>query len=628
MKLQPCSIISFQRRLKTSEETEYKSVLNEAKQKVGNKGHSVIIMPSSSLPHYLSNNVGCGNMLNKESREFFDFAKLYWGINYVQLLPEGQFARRVTDYKPYSGSSLDLGDQLINLDILTTNEYGRLLDKKDIENIVKLNLKTDKDVHINYEHTLSEGSATDKALHKAFNELYKADSSEKTAVLKEIEKYKSENHEWLNRKSVYHALSLKNGISDPNLWNDMEKNLFNSDKINESHREQIINSLKENPEYKKEMDFYVFKQFLADKHLARAKKELNDKGIKLSGDMIAGCSYDETWMFPKAFHHNHSSFWGLNAINYDTSEGKEFLRLKVKNFAKRYDGIRVDASWLYAKQFLENKSDKRVDFKEYNSEILDIIDSEIKKIKGQNYNLNNIMHEFEADPAIFSVYSESGLRPEVANRTKIFKTDYLSKDWDSVNAFRERGWGGDTYIIGTTNHDTLSLRDLYKKENLRKSQSEELARILKLPSEKIQTLSQFMQAKFAEPIRGFHNMFFFSDALNLEEGFHVEGKNDTYRLKVPHNYQEKYFQSLEKGEGLNMMDALQKAFVAEGLDKTEPELYKKIKKYNKILQSREKTFAGNKILMIIASSVIAVTALTLAIIKKSNERHGRSVNGY
>ena len=88
MKVLSNSIISFQRRLKPSEEADFSNTLSQAKQAVGNTGHSVLIMPSSSLPHGLSNNTGCGNMLNKESREFFDFAKQYWGINYVQLLPE------------------------------------------------------------------------------------------------------------------------------------------------------------------------------------------------------------------------------------------------------------------------------------------------------------------------------------------------------------------------------------------------------------------------------------------------------------------------------------------------------------------------------------------------------------
>ena len=35
------------------------------------------------------------------------------------------------------------------------------------------------------------------------------------------------------------------------------------------------------------------------------------------------------------------------------------------------------------------------------------------------------------------------------------------------------------------------------------------------------------------------------------------------------------------------MDALEKAFVSKGLDKSEPELYKKVVKYKKILQQKE-----------------------------------------
>ena len=620
MKVNLYSTVSFQRRLKPSEEAEYRNVLKEAKEKVGNIGHSVLVMPSSSLPNGLNHNTGCGNMLNNESKEFFDFAKLYWDINYVQLLPEGQFARRNNGYKPYSGSSLDLGDQLINLDLLTTKEYGNLLEKKDIENIVKQNLRSDKDIHINYDNTLSKSSPTNKALKKAFEELIKEDTPEKKDILKEIEKYSTENAEWLSRKSLYQALSLKNGISDSRLWNGIEGNLYDLEKVTDSQREQIIKSIKEVPEYKKEMDFYVFKQFLADKHLAKAKKVLNDKGIKLSGDMQVGCSFDETWMFPKAFHKEHNTLWGLNAINYENPEGREFLRLKVKNFAKRYDGIRIDASWLYSKQYLERKSDMERSFKDYHSEILDIIDDEIRKVKGSDYNLNNVMHEFEAAPDMFSIYTEQGLRPEAVNRTKIFKSEYLNHEWASVDAFRNRGWNENSYMIGATNHDTLSLKDLYKKESIRKAQSEELSKILKIPADKIQTLPEFMQAKFAEPVRGKHSMFFFSDALNLDEAFHIEGTNDMYRLKVPHDYQDKYFKSLEKGEGLNMMDALQKAFVSEGLDKKDPKLYKKIKKYNKILQSKEsKIFSAKKLYLMGGLAIAALSVVVIILNKHKNK---------
>ena len=65
-------------------------------------------------------------------------------------------------------------------------------------------------------------------------------------------------------------------------------------------------------------------------------------------------------------------------------------------------------------------------------------------------------------------------------------------------------------------------------------------------------------------------MFFFTEALNILEHYKDNLDSvDDYRIKVKNDYQENYFKSLQKGEGFNIMDALEKAFVAENLDKKE-----------------------------------------------------------
>ena len=58
------------------------------------------------------------------------------------------------------------------------------------------------------------------------------------------------------------------------------------------------------------------------------------------------------------------------------------------------------------------------------------------------------------------------------------------------------------------------------------------------------------------------------------------------------------------------MDALEKAFVSKGLDKSEPELYKKVVKYKKILQQKE---GGNKskLVYISAAALLALAGLVM-----------------
>ena len=78
--------LNFLRRLRPEEKADFSAALNQGKQKVGNTGHSILIAPSISFPGGVNN--GVGNMLSKEGKEFVDFAKQYWGINHLQLLPE------------------------------------------------------------------------------------------------------------------------------------------------------------------------------------------------------------------------------------------------------------------------------------------------------------------------------------------------------------------------------------------------------------------------------------------------------------------------------------------------------------------------------------------------------------
>ena len=111
--------IGFQRKLRADEEADFSRVLNQAKEKVGNTGHSILIVPTASLPQSSSSNTGMGNFLDKEALKFVDFAKLYWGINTIQVLPDGKYESTIEGgYLPYSGSAFDLGNNIINLDLL------------------------------------------------------------------------------------------------------------------------------------------------------------------------------------------------------------------------------------------------------------------------------------------------------------------------------------------------------------------------------------------------------------------------------------------------------------------------------------------------------------------------------
>ena len=558
MKIQKISGINFERRLKPSEEAEYSEILNRGRDKCIGKNpdgkKSILIVPSSSLP----NKTGVGNLNSKESQKFFDFAEQYWGINEVQILPVGQYFNYKGEYPIYSGSSMDLGNHVIDIQ--------RYVPEEDFDEIVKSNNIKGR---VNFSNVVDEGSIQEKVLKKLFKS---------GKYQKEFEAYKSENLERLEPKALYNALREINKSHNYKDWNNIDKNLFNRDVVSEKEFEARVKEIKSLKGEK--MDFYYFKQFLAEDSLKKARENLHKKGIKLNGDMQCGFSFDEVWANPKAFIPETSIGWSLPALDFDSKEGQKLLRKKVKFFAQRFDGIRIDASWTYANQpQIKNGITER---KYYADKILNIIDDEVKKVKGAEFDSRNIMHEFAASDIDFNIYDGAELKPYVKERVKIYTSDHLNEGWGTNYSFLKRGWSADSFIIGARNHDSGKIISSDEQVNA-------LSKILKIPAEKLKDKKEFVKAKLAEPFGAKNSMIYFADALNIDKQF--QGNSDktlNYAVQIPSDYEDRYFASLERGEGFNPMDALEKQFRAKGLDKSEPELYKKIVKYRKILEQKEK----------------------------------------
>ena len=558
MKIQKISGINFERRLKPSEEAEYSEILNRGRDKCIGKNpdgkKSILIVPSSSLP----NKTGVGNLNSKESQKFFDFAEQYWGINEVQILPVGQYFNHKGEYPIYSGSSMDLGNHVIDIQ--------RYVPEEDFDEIVKSNNIKGR---VNFSNVVDEGSIQEKVLKKLFKS---------GKYQKEFEAYKSENLERLEPKALYNALREINKSHNYKDWNNIDKNLFNRDVVSEKEFEARVKEIKSLKGEK--MDFYYFKQFLAEDSLKKARENLHKKGIKSNGDMQCGFSFDEVWANPKAFIPETSIGWSLPALDFDSKEGQKLLRKKVKFFAQRFDGIRIDASWTYANQpQIKNGITER---KYYADKILNIIDDEVKKVKGAEFDSRNIMHEFAASDIDFNIYDGAELKPYVKERVKIYTSDHLNEGWGTNYSFLKRGWSADSFIIGARNHDSGKIISSDEQVNA-------LSKILKIPAEKLKDKKEFVKAKLAEPFGAKNSMIYFADALNIDKQF--QGNSDktlNYAVQIPSDYEDRYFASLERGEGFNPMDALEKQFRAKGLDKSEPELYKKIVKYRKILEQKEK----------------------------------------
>ena len=593
------SNIAFKRALNPDELKEYGRVLRQAREHISDGGKSIFIVHEPCLPQAAATDTGIGHLTSKSSGEFFDFIKNYMGINTVEVLPPGEIQLKGQKgfYNSYNGSALSLGSQGIDLELLTKPEFNGILPEHDFQKVVSANAATQKAGLANFENVVGKSSAQEDALQKAYLNFIKNDSIDKTAY----EKFKMQNSEWLERKAIYAALKEKNGGTSWTEWPEIEKNLFVSQNGKTQDHIAMLKS-----KYSGEMEFYKFKQFMAEEHLKLGRTRLNQKGMKLFGDCLIGFSEDEVWAFRDAFKKDAKGNivnvglpeWHLPALNYaeiqkEGSAAQKLLRMKVGLFARRYDGIRFDCSWAYVDPKLSDGSKF-----ELKGSVLDIIEDTVKKVKGKEFNPNDLIHEFEADGKDFSIFDETGnIKSYLRNRVKVISSAHMSDKYGSAAFMRKLGANPDSYIVGVGNHDPQPLRQIAEdvpemikgKKSLRRAgQAEALRNIFGVSYGDISSPSDFAKFKFAEPLSAKNSMIFYMDAFGRAERFDSQLGNGwiNYRYRIPVDYQRQYNEALKSGFGFNPMDGYAKVFRQKGLDVTQNALYKRIVHFADILSDK------------------------------------------
>lgn len=548
--------LSFGRALRDDEIEEFKKTVSEGKKLTGQTGNSVFIMPSSSLPQSTGINTGVGNLVSPESIKYLTEMKPYLDYNVVEDLPMGQFKNN-----HYNTSSLSLGDQNINPELLTTEEYGSILKKEEFDEIVKANNKETKETLANFENVIGNDSAQGKALKTAY-ERFKA-LDENSDMKKKYNKFVEDNSEILNIKRE----------SEP------------------------------------DADFFKFKQFLAEDHHSKALAKLHEAGLKYCVDVPLNFDDDEVKAFPKAFKQDHymgAPGWKMPALDVETildtnSDANKLLKMKIQYAAKHGDMLRIDAAWNYATPIVTHKDEQKIldqNRKALQDGLLKQIEGWVKEVKGEDFDVKkNLMYEFEAGVEEFSAFWDGKLIPAVKDRVNVYQTTYMNDGWGSNEAFLSKGWSADELSVGVGNQDTQPLRqiadgvkDSVNGDAVHKNASiNPLARMLKLDAAALNDPAEFSKAKWAETLLGKNTHFFFMDVFGRSERFneHNEKSATSFRYKVPSDYKKGYFEALKDGFGFNIMDALAKAFKAKGLDESNSDLYNKIVHFSNILADKE-----------------------------------------
>ena len=318
--------------------------------KVLGKENFALIMHGSSFPALDGEDTGFGSFNSDAGHAVIDYASKIF--NAIQLGPAGK--TKSSDSSPYCGTIFSGNPLFIDLKKLTTKEWGEILSIETYKKIVRENPKQNSG-RTAYSYI---SSAQIEALKEAWNN-FKGSK----LLKKEFEKFKKENAFWLEKDSLYEALSIENGGDFWYIWkNEVDKNLLNPKSDDEKKiYEKRISEIKE--KYSDEIEFYSFCQFVLEVQNEETKRFALKKGIKMIADRQVAFSDRDAWAYqslfldgwylgcPPDYFSKNGQAWGFPVMdpekmyNADGSLGEGGILMKnlyKKMFKENPGGVRID----------------------------------------------------------------------------------------------------------------------------------------------------------------------------------------------------------------------------------------------------------------------------------------------
>ena len=266
-----------------------KKTIRKALKALGKKNFA-FIMHNGSFPAAPNQNTGFGSINSDGGKEFIEYASGLFDA--IQLGPAGK--TKSCDSSPYTGTIFSGNPLFIDLKELTTKAWGNILSVDTYNRIVAEN--PNKDVNKTaYSYIYKQ---QDEALQEAWNN-FKANPVKK--LEKEFKHFKSENSYWLDKDSLYEALSIEHGNDYWPLWeSETDKNLFNPDSIEQ--KMEFGNRIKEiESKYSDEIERYKFIQFIIAKQNEETRKFAHKYDIKMIADRQVAFSDRDTWAYQSLF---------------------------------------------------------------------------------------------------------------------------------------------------------------------------------------------------------------------------------------------------------------------------------------------------------------------------------------
>lgn len=598
---------AFQRKPSYQEMQVYTNSINKGL-KLLNKQIDVIIH-NSAAPAIEKENAGIGSLFSRTVQEkLIPFLKAH-GVTGIQQEPNN--LRKAGDPSPYAPESSAKNIFMIPLEKLASSKYDYLLPEKVFNDIVS---RVKNDEYVDYNFVNKE---FDNALRIAFANFQKGD------LLKpEFEEFK-QNNPTLEKNAIYRILN-NHYQKHWEQWDGIDKRLFsprNNKEIKAANAriEQIKN------DYKDEIDYFSFQQFLIDLENKESNQLAAKTGVKIIGDSPVASPAADEWInqdlflkgkaigCPPDYFSKNGQRWGFKyfnptyIFNPDGTLGKagKILKEKYDSFFSSFPGgLRIDHLIGLIDPFIYTVKDKTMTTS--NSGRIYSLFSGIYQKKEKDY--SNIMEKIVLQSAKDHGMSKEELICEDLGE-KTIPTQKVMKKLNlagiSLTQFGDRGAKaaeGNTIMIGS--HDNASVIEYTNALFEKPERQEELMRktdylasdiLPKRTSKKVidkykQELrtdkKEFIAANFAElftsPAKRIQ--IFFSDFWGIGKTYNTPGTVDgNWRLRVGSDFEKNYYKAVSEGKAPNFAKAIATALRQRGLDKANPELMQDLDNSAKIL---------------------------------------------
>ncbi len=333
---------------------DFKKTIQEAL-KVLNKKNFYMIIHGASFPSRKNKDTGFGTYNSDAAKEFIEFAN-NMGFNGLQLGPDGK--TKAVDSSPYTATLFSNNPLFIDLFQLATKEFGELLTEETCQKIANNNPSQDN--YTAYEYSYKEYN---KALREAFRTYKTKNDKQVKSLNKEFEKFVERNSLWLEKDSIYEALSVKHGNDYWPIWDDeLDKKLYcPGHQFTQEQADQRMLEIKE--KFGEEIQFYQFVQFLAYMQKQNTRKYLEKKEMKTIADAQVAFSDRDFWAnqyyfmedyylgCPPDFFSEDGQAWGFPVMDPDKvfnpdgtlGDGGKILKARFeKMFEENPGGVRID----------------------------------------------------------------------------------------------------------------------------------------------------------------------------------------------------------------------------------------------------------------------------------------------